>query len=130
MAYTLLDAAYAMYYPEAEFAALGGKKSSLLRRAKATALRGARMAKRGARAVGRGARRAGGFAMRNKGKLALGAGGLATLGLGAYGLSRMSKKSSEPAPAVGSTVKQAARTPTGKRSQGGRQTPRGSRGTR
>ena len=28
MAYTLLDAAYAMYYPEAEFAApLGGKKS-------------------------------------------------------------------------------------------------------
>lgn len=75
MAYTLLDAAYAMYSPEAEFAApLGGKKASLLKRL-------GRGARRGAGAIGRGARRAGGFAMRNKGKLALA--GAAGLGLAA-----------------------------------------------
>lgn len=74
MAYTLLDAAYEMYYPKAEFAALGGKKTSLLKRL-------GRGAKRGARAAGRGARAAGGFAMRNKGKLAMGGAGLAGVGL-------------------------------------------------
>ena len=69
MAYTLLDAAYEMYYPEAEFS-----KAGMLRRA-------GRKARVAAGRTGRVARRAGGVAMRNKGKVALGA-----LALGAGGL--------------------------------------------
>ena len=83
MAYTLLDAAYAMYYPEAEFAE---GKTGVLRRigrgAKAGVLRGGRMAKRAGKA-----------ALRNKGKLALGAGGLALAGLA---LSRRGKGGNIP----------------------------------
>ena len=82
MAYTLLDAAYEMYYPEAEFAALGGKKSSLGRRLRSMAGKAGGAAARVGGKAGRLARRAGGFAMRNKGKVALGAGGALALGAG------------------------------------------------
>jgi len=81
MAYTLLDAAYEMYYPEAEFSKAGMLRKAG-RKAKVFAGRAGQMAGRAGRGAGSLARRAGGVAMRNKGKVALGAGGALALGAG------------------------------------------------
>ena len=96
MAYTLLDAAYEMYYPEAEFSKAGMLRKAG-RKARVAAGRAGQMAGRAGRGAGYLARRAGGVAMKNKGKVALGVGGaLALGGLGKLAASRKAARPKQP----------------------------------